>query len=100
MFNPQMVKKLQKMQREMVQTQKEIEESVFSGRAGGIVTVEMTGAKRMVSLTINPDAVDPEDVEILQDTVMAAINDALEAIDTETEERMAPYTKGMPGMPF
>ncbi len=99
-MNQQMLKKLQKMQREMMQTQREIEESIFSGRAGGIVSVEMTGSKKMVSLTINPDAVDPEDVEILQDTIMAAINDALEAIDTETEERMAPYTQGMPGMPF
>lgn len=96
----QMLKKLQKMQKEMVKAQKELEESIFTGSAGGVVTVELTGDKQIQSIKIDPEAVDPEDVDILQDMIIAAINQAMRDIDETTQDVMAPYTQGLPGMPF
>ena len=100
-MNPGMIKKLQKMQRDMVKAQKELEESTFYGSAGGkIVTVEFTGDKRMQNITINPEAIEgPEDIEMLQDTIVAAVNDCTKQIDSETESVMSQFTGGgMPGL--
>jgi len=96
----QMLKKLQKMQKDMMKAQKELEESIFTGSAGGVVTVEVRGDKRIQSITIDPEALDPEDVEIIQDMIMAAVNQTMNEIDQMTEEVMAPYSQGLPGMPF
>jgi len=97
-MNPAMLKKLQKMQREMMSAQKELEESVFTGTAGGVVSVEVKGSKEIVSVNIKPEAVDPEDVSMLEDMILAALNDAMRQVDTKTHEVMGPYTQGIPGM--
>lgn len=99
-MNQAMLMKLQKMQKEMMQTQKDIEESVFKGTAGGVVTVEVKGNKDVLSVKIDPEAVEgPEDVEMLEDTIVAAINDAFKTVDKTTEEKMAKYQSMFGGMP-
>lgn len=100
-MNPMMMKKIQKMQRDMVKAQQEIEQSVFTGiAAGGMVTVEATGTKQINKITINPSVVDPEDVEMLEDVILLALNDALRQVDEKTESTMGQFTKGMniPGL--
>ncbi len=100
-MNPSMIKKLQKMQRDMVQAQKELEASTFYGSAGGkMVEVEFTGNKKMQNIKIEPEAVEsPEDIEMLQDTIIAAVNDCMRKIDSETESVMSQFTGGgMPGL--
>lgn len=95
-MNPGMIKKLQKMQRDMVKAQKELEASTFYGSAGGkMVTVEFTGDKVMRNITIDKEVVeDPEDLDMLQDTIIAAVNDCMKTIDTETESVMSQFTGG------
>lgn len=100
-MNPSMMKKLQKMQRDMVQAQKELEASTFYGSAGGkMVEVEFTGDKKMTNITIEPEAVEsPEDIEMLQDTIIAAVNDCMKKIDQETQSVMSQFTGGgIPGL--
>ncbi len=100
-MNPGMLKKLQKMQRDMVRAQKELEGSTFYGTAGGkMVAVEFTGDKTMKNITIQPDAIESaEDLEILQDTIIAAVNDCIKKIDSETENVMSQFTGGgLPGL--
>jgi nucleoid-associated protein EbfC len=97
-MNQGMIRKLQKMQKDMMKAQKDLEETVFTGTAGGVVAVEVKGDKQVLSIKIEKEAVDPEDVEILQDMILAAINQAMTEIDRTTQEVMAPYTQGMPGL--
>lgn len=100
-MNPSMMKKLQKMQRDMVQAQKELEASTFYGSAGGkMVEVEFTGDKKMQNISIDPEAIQgPEDMEMLQDTIIAAVNDCMKKIDQETQSVMSQFTGGgIPGL--
>ena len=100
-MNPSMIKKLQKMQRDMVKAQQELEASIFYGSAGGqMVKVEFTGDRKMVNIEINPEAMESEeDLEMLQDTIVAAVNDCIRKIDDETESVMSEFTGGgMPGL--
>jgi DNA-binding YbaB/EbfC family protein len=100
-MNPGMIKKLQKMQRDMVKAQKELEASTFYGSAGGkMVTVEFTGDKQMKNITINPDVFESQDdIEMIQDTIVAAVNDCIKKIDQETESVMGQFTAGgVPGL--
>ena len=100
-MNPNMIKKLQKMQRDMVKAQQELEASTFYGSAGGkMVTVEFTGDKRMRNIAIEPDAIESkEDLELLQDTIIAAVNDCIKKIESETESVMSQFTGGgVPGL--
>jgi len=100
-MNPGMIKKLQKMQRDMVKAQQELEASTFYGSAGGkMVTVEFTGNKQMRNITIDPEAIEsPEDIDMLQDTIIAAVNDCIRKIEQETESVMSQFTGGgMPGL--
>lgn len=96
-----MMKKMQKMQKDMAKAQEELGEKKVEGTAGGgVVTVIMSGHKEVVEVNIKPEAVDPEDVEMLQDLVLAATNDALKKAEELTESTMGQFTKGMnlPGM--
>lgn len=100
-MNPAMMNKIKKMQREMLEAQKRLEESVFTGTAGGgMVKVEATGDKRIVSIEIDEDVLTPEDKEMIQDTIVAAINDVMRKIDEETADVMGAFTGGMgfPGL--
>ena len=75
-MNPMMMKKIQKMQKDMLKAQKDIEESVFTGSAaGGMVTIEVKGTKEINKVNINPSVVDPEDVEMLEDVILLELND-------------------------
>jgi nucleoid-associated protein EbfC len=91
----------QQMQQEMLRVQKELEAATVSGSAGGgVVSATVTGKQELVSLTIDPTAVDPADVEMLQDLVVAAVNDALRASRDLAEQKMSAVTGGLrlPGM--
>ncbi len=96
-----MMKQMQKMQKKMAEAQEELGEKKIEGTAGGgMVTVIMTGHKEVVDVVIKPEAVDPDDVEMLQDLVLAATNDALKKTEELTNQTMGQFTKGMnlPGM--
>jgi DNA-binding YbaB/EbfC family protein len=91
----------QQMQQDMARVQSELEAAKVDGSAGGgVVGATVTGKGELVSVTIDPSAVDPEDVEMLQDLVVAAVNDALRASRELAEEKMTAVTGGLkiPGM--
>lgn len=84
-----LLKQAQRMQRQMEESRKALEEKEFTGTAGGgAVTVVMGGDKQVKSLTIAKEAVDPDDVEMLQDMIVAALGDAMKQVDEETEGLM------------
>ncbi len=90
----------QQMQQEMLRIQDELATLTVDGSAGGgVVKAVVTGKQELVSVTIDPAAVDPADVDMLQDLVVAAINDALRASRQVAEEKMAAVTGGMK-LPF
>jgi DNA-binding YbaB/EbfC family protein len=98
-FNPQ--KMLQQMQRDMARVEEELQAARVEGSAGGgVVRVVVTGKRDVVSITIDPAAVDPDDVEMLQDLVLAAMSDALNASRDLETSKMAALTGGLrlPGM--
>ena len=91
-----LMKQAQRMQRQMEESRKALEEKEFTNQVGGgAVEVVMTGAKVLKSVTISPDAVDPEDVETLQDMILAAVNGAAEQVDAETEQLMGGIGGGL-----
>ncbi|MGM7637630.1 YbaB/EbfC family nucleoid-associated protein [Bacillus sp. Hm123] len=95
-----MMKQMQKMQKKMAEAQEELSTKQFEGTAGGgMVTVVMSGQKQVLDIQIKEEVVDPEDVEMLQDLVLAATNDALKKVDDETNSTMGQFTKGM-NLPF
>ena len=96
----QLMRQAQKMQKELQKAQQEIAEMTFEGTAGGgMVTAVARGDKSIESLTINPDVVDPEDVEMLQDMVCAAVNEALKKGEETRESEMSKIGgAGMGGM--
>ena len=90
----------QQMQQDMLRIQTELETLTVDGSAGGgVVKAVVTGKQELVSVTIDPSAVDPSDVDMLQDLIVAAINDALRASRVVAEEKMAAVTGGMK-LPF
>ena len=91
-----MLKQAQKMQQEMLRMQEEQENKTFTAKAGGgVVAATVNGKHELVELTIQPEAVDPEDVEMLQDTVIAAVNEAMRMADTEAANNMSRLTGGL-----
>ena len=97
----QMMRQAQKMQKELNKAQEEIATMSFEATAGGgMVTAVASGDMAITSLTIEPDAVDPEDVEMLQDMVVAAVNEALRGVSELSNQRMSAVTGGMniPGL--
>lgn len=96
-----MMKQMQKMQKKMAEAQEELGEKKIEGTAGGgMVSVVVTGHKEIVEVIIKPEVVDPDDIEMLQDLVLAATNDALKKADELTNSTMGQFTKGMniPGL--
>ena len=101
MINPQMLKQIKKMQEDIKRVQGEINASTFYGQAGGsVVKVAVKGTKKIESLEIKKEEVDFEDMDMLQDLIVAAINDAFNKVDKEFEETLGSITQGMniPGM--
>jgi DNA-binding YbaB/EbfC family protein len=95
----QLMKQAQKMQEQLMAAQAELAETEVEGSAGGgLVKAVVTGAGELVSLTIDPSVVDPEDVETLTDLVVAAVRDASRAAQEMGQEKMGPLTGGL-GIP-
>ena len=97
----QMIKQAQKMQDQITELQEDIEARDFSATAGGgAVEVTLTGKKTIKSLTLKPEVVDPEDIEMLQDLIISAVNEAVNNIETTTEAEMSKITGGvaLPGL--
>ena len=91
-----MMKQAQKMQQEMLRMQEEMENKTWSATAGGgMVTASVNGKHEVLDLKINPEAVDPDDVEMLQDMVIAAVNEAMRTADAEAAQNMSRLTGGM-----
>ena len=91
-----MMKQAQKMQQEMIRMQQEQESKTYiSTSGGGVVTATVNGKHELVDLQIKPDAVDPDDVEMLQDMVIAAVNEAMRAADTDAANNMSRLTGGL-----
>lgn len=90
-----MMKQAQKLQEQMKQAQEEIKNTEVEGAAGGMVTVTMTGDKRVTAVSIKPEAVDPDDVEMLEDLVAAAFNAAAEKADELSASLMPAGVGGM-----
>ncbi|MFH5186728.1 MULTISPECIES: YbaB/EbfC family nucleoid-associated protein [Paenibacillus] len=97
----QMMKQVKKMQEQMLKTQEELAQKSVEGSAGGgVVTVSVNGQKKVTAITIKPEAVDPEDVEMLQDLILTAINDAMTKAEELANKEMSRLTGGMniPGL--
>lgn len=92
-----MLKQAQKLQKDMLNAQEEIYAKEFTGKSS-IVTVKFNGKKELLDVKIDVDKIDTDDIELLQDMIVVAINDAMKQIDDETESKMGAYTKGMPGL--
>jgi len=94
-----LMKQAKKMQEQMMKMQEELEEKMVEASVGGgVVTVVANGKKEIIEITIKPEVVDPDDVEMLQDLIMAAVNEATRKADEMVQSEMAKLTGGM-GMP-
>ena len=99
-INMNMIKQAQKMQENMQKMQAELEAKEYTAQAGGgVVSATVTGKRELLALAIDPEAVDPEDVEMLQDMIVAAVNEAMRSAETEMAEAMQQITGGL-GLPF
>ncbi|MGR5920598.1 YbaB/EbfC family nucleoid-associated protein [Bacillus paranthracis] len=91
-----MMKQMQKMQKEMAKAQEELGEKTVEGTAGGgMITVIANGHKQILEVKVKEEVVDPEDIEMLQDLVLAATNDALKKADELSNSTMGKFTKGL-----
>ena len=99
MNQQKLMKQMQKMQEDMARVQAQLaQETVSASAGGGAVTATVTGATELVSVEISPDAVDPEDVEMLQDVIVAAVNEAMRAAQELANQRMGAVTGGLSGL--
>ena len=95
-----MMRQMQKMQKQMSKAQEDLKDEKVEGTAGGeMVKVVANGHKEILEVKIKEEAVDPDDVEMLEDLVLAAMNEALKNVDELTNQRMGKFTKGM-NLPF
>ena len=95
-----MIRQAQKMQQDMMKAQEELESKTYEAAAGGgVVSAAVSGKKELLSVTIDPEAVDPDDVEMLQDLIVAAINEALRKASEDAASQMSKLTGGL-NLPF
>ena len=95
-MNMNMIKQAQKMQQDMLRMQQELQEKEYQAASGGgVVTAAVNGKHELKALTINPEAVDPDDVEMLQDMIVAAVNEAMRAAEADAASSMKSITGGM-----
>lgn len=96
-----LMKQAQRMQRQMEEGQRELETKEFAAKAGGgAVEVTVNGKKEVLRITLSEEIVDPEDIETLQDAVLAAVNEALRQAEAASSEMMGKMTGGLGGLPF
>lgn len=96
-----MMKQMQQMQKKMMKAQEELLQMEFEASVGGgMVTVVADGSRKILDVQIQEEVVDPDDVEMIQDLVLTAVNDVMKQIEDKTEQTMGKFTKGMnlPGM--
>ncbi len=94
-----LMKQAQKMQRQMEESQKELETKEVTGQAGGgVVKITVSGKREITKVEIDPEAVDPEDTEMLEDLIMAAANEALRQIEDLSAQTMGKFTGGLGGL--
>ncbi|MGH3103667.1 MAG: YbaB/EbfC family nucleoid-associated protein [Gaiellaceae bacterium] len=86
------------MQEQMAKAQEELANEVVDGSAGGVVTVKVTGAGRLIEVSIAPEAIDPEDPEVLGDLIVAAVNNALDAVQARAESKMGGMMPDLGGL--
>lgn len=99
-MNMNMLKQAQKMQQDMMRMQQELQEKEYRAAAGGgVVSATVNGKHELKNLVIDPEAVDPEDVEMLQDMIVAAVNEAMRAADADAAGTMSKLTGGL-NLPF
>ncbi|MEO4055658.1 YbaB/EbfC family nucleoid-associated protein [Solibacillus sp. CAU 1738] len=95
-----MMKKMQKMQKEMMEAQEALNAQQFEGTAGGgMVKITMNGQREVLAVNLDESVVDPEDIEMLQDLVVIATNDALKKVEDTTSSTMGKFTQGL-NLPF
>ncbi len=95
-----MIRQAQKMQQDMLKAQEELESKTYEAAAGGgVVSAAVSGKKELVSVAIDPEAVDPDDVEMLQDLIVAAVNEALRKASDDAASQMSRLTGGL-NLPF
>lgn len=99
-MNQQAMMRLRKMQKQMEEAQKKLESTIFTGTAGGgMVTVEVLGTHEVVSVKIDPDALESkEDIEMIEDTIVAALNDASKKIEAESQKALGAFGGGFGGL--
>lgn len=94
------MKQAQKMQKDMQEMQGKLDTMVFEAAVGGgVVKAEVTGKKELTKITIDKEAVDPDDVEMLEDLIVAAVNEALRKADEQVNSQMSKLTGGLGGLP-
>ncbi len=99
-MNMNMIKQAQKMQQDMLKAQEELESKEYTATAGGgVVTAVVSGKRELLSVTIDPEAVDPDDVEMLQDLIVAAVNEGLRTAAEDAAGQMQRLTGGL-NLPF
>lgn len=99
-MNMNMIKQAQKMQQDMMKMQQELQEKEYTAAAGGgVVTATVNGKHELKNLEIDPEAVDPDDVEMLQDLIVAAVNEAMRSADNDASSSMQKLTGGL-SLPF
>ena len=99
-INMNMIKQAQKMQQDMQKMQAELENKEYTAQAGGgVVSATVSGKHELKSITIDPEAVDPDDVEMLQDLIVAAVNEAMRTASADAASAMGQITGGL-GLPF
>ena len=96
-MNQQQMMRLKKMQKQMMDAQKQLEETVFTGTAGGgMVTVEVKGTHEVLKVTIDPDALESkEDIEMIEDSIVAALNDANKKLESESQKLLGGFGGGL-----
>ena len=92
-----MMKQAQKIQKDMMSAKNEIDNKIYEGKSS-FVTVKVKGTKEIVEIKIDNEKIENDEIEMLQDILVVAINDAMKKIDKETEEKLGKYTQGMQGL--
>ncbi len=96
-----LMKQAQRMQRQMEESQKALEEQEYTiTSGGGAVEISITGKKEITKVKISPEAVDPDDVEMLEDLIMAAVNEAIKKVEEASANAMSKFSGGLSGLPF
>ncbi len=92
-----MMKQAQKMQKDMMNAKEEIDNTTFEGKSS-FVTVEMKGSKELTKVKIEAETIESDEIEMLEDMILVAVNEASKKVDEMTEQKMGKYTQGMPGL--